>query len=73
MGGGPGLSESSLEVQSFCWFCLDAAHFSQFAKVRVTDLCFSYSCFFLRLLISDDIAVCKRITIVIFTFIQDYL
>ena len=26
LGGCPGLSESSLGAQSFCWFCHEAAH-----------------------------------------------
>ena len=30
LGGCPGWSESSLGAQSFCWFCLEAAHFRIF-------------------------------------------
>ena len=51
---------------SICWFCHDAANFSHFAQVSVTDLCFSYSyydiCLFQMILLS------VKMTIVI----QDY-
>ena len=33
LGGCPGWSESSLGAQSFCWFCHEAAQFSQFSNV----------------------------------------
>ena len=33
LGGCPGWSESSLGAQSFCWFCHEAAHFTQRSSV----------------------------------------